>query len=98
MTGFFVAISWKLAGRVATVKTRMSERAGSRHLDFAQLVTGTNLAQQMRALPTKEGPVKLLRYMILALLPALALTVAGCGDTSNGTDMSIPVDMAQNPD
>jgi hypothetical protein len=33
--------------------------------------------------------------MILALLAALALTLAGCGDTSNGVDMTVPVDMAQ---
>ncbi len=37
--------------------------------------------------------MKLLRYMILALIPALALTIAGCGDTSNQMDMTVPVDM-----
>jgi hypothetical protein len=38
--------------------------------------------------------VKLVRLMLLALVPALALTVAGCGDTSNNTDVGTVVDMA----
>jgi hypothetical protein len=32
--------------------------------------------------------------MLLALVPAMALTVAGCGDTSNNNDIGTVVDMA----
>jgi hypothetical protein len=38
--------------------------------------------------------VKLFRILLLALVPALALTLAGCGDTTSPSDMAI--DMSTN--
>jgi len=35
--------------------------------------------------------------MLLALVPAIALTLAGCGDTTTTPDASAPVDMATKP-
>jgi hypothetical protein len=38
---------------------------------------------------SKEAHVKLFRLFLLALIPALALTLAGCGDNTGGMDASV---------
>jgi hypothetical protein len=76
----------------------MSECPGLRCCDSRQLQLGIAFALDSGATRhPRRLNVKLVRLMLLALVPALALTLAGCGDTTTPADMPVttPQDMAQ---